>query len=130
VDGEADCDNKNPYNGNFISMTPCTGRATTSCAWGAWSSWGSCSATCGGGSQGATRNVDQQATNGGQECKGSKKRSQECGMKECPTDCSWSAWSSWSSCSATCGGGSQSATRNVDQQATNGGHQCKCSKKK
>ena len=33
----------------------------------------------------ATRNVDQQATNGGQECIGSKKRSQECGMAKCPS---------------------------------------------
>ena len=80
VDEEADCDNKDPYNGNFISVSPCIGRATTThCSWGEWSSWSSCSATCGGGSQYATRNMANQATGGGELCKGSAVKIQQFG---------------------------------------------------
>ena len=125
VDEDSSCENKDTFNGKVASTAACRGRATTHCSWSAWSSWSSCSATCGGGSQSATRNVDQQATGGGEQCKGSKKKSQECGMAECPTDCAWSPWSPWSLCSATCGGGSQYATRNMATRETGGGELCK-----
>ena len=52
------------------------------------------------------------------------KKSKKCGESECPVGCIWSEWGTWTSCSASCGGGSQFATRTVDQQATNGGEEC------
>ena len=98
------------------------------CVWTEWTRWSSCSATCGGGSQSATRTV--QATGGGMECSGQPMKSQRCGNSKCPVSCVWSDWSSWSSCSVSCGGGSQSATRTVMRQATNGGKECSGEPKK
>ena len=39
-------------------------------------------------------------------------------------DCSVSEWSNWGECSASCGGGSQTQTRNVLITAANGGTEC------
>jgi hypothetical protein len=39
-------------------------------------------------------------------------------------DCQTGNWSGWSQCSASCGGGSQTRTRPITQQPTNGGASC------
>ena len=83
VDGEADCENKDSYDGKSISVSPCNGRATTHCTWSTWSSWSRCSATCGGGSQYATRQMAIQATGGGELCQGEPVKSQQCGLTQC-----------------------------------------------
>ena len=56
----------------------------TNCVWSGWSTYSSCSLSCGGGLQFANRTVAQQATNGGKECSGEAKKSQKCGESECP----------------------------------------------
>ena len=40
-----------------------------------------------------------------------------------PVNCKWGRWN-WQSCDVTCGGGTQSGTRRVIQQAANGGMPC------
>ena len=40
-----------------------------------------------------------------------------------PVNCKWGRWN-WQSCDVTCGGGTQSGTRRVIQQAANGGRPC------
>ena len=54
-------------------------------SWGTWSSWGSCSATCGGGSQRRTRECDNPApAAGGSECPGSGEEVLSCNTETCP----------------------------------------------
>ena len=62
--------------------------------WGAWSAWGECSVTCGGGEEVRRRECDNPAPQGGGEhCQGEKEERRECGEGECgnsieiPTEC-------------------------------------------
>ena len=52
--------------------------------WGAWSTWGTCSKTCGGGTQSRTRLCDNPApANGGAACTGNATASQTCNSLTC-----------------------------------------------
>ncbi len=54
--------------------------------WGAWSSFGACSATCGGGTQTHTRICNNPSpANGGATCVGSTSESTACNTQACPT---------------------------------------------
>merc|ERR1711871_1722676 len=63
---------------------------------GTWSSWGACSATCGGGTQSRSYTVSTPASGGGTSCPAShgEMQSQQCNTGACPVDCvgSWSSW--------------------------------------
>lgn len=55
--------------------------------WGAWSPWGSCSRTCGGGVQFSHRHCDHpRPQHGGRYCEGQRTRYQSCHTEECPQD--------------------------------------------
>ncbi|KAK3089127.1 hypothetical protein FSP39_001055 [Pinctada imbricata] len=70
----------------------------------AWSEWGSCDVTCGGGSQLRNRTCHG-PFHGGKNCEGATEESQVCNSNYCPVDGVWQIWSSWDECSVTCGGG-------------------------
>merc|ERR1719323_2694738 len=53
------------------------------CEWGAWE-WGTCSVTCGGGTQTGSRTKSQQAANGGTECTGGDTTTRSCNTDSCP----------------------------------------------
>jgi len=54
--------------------------------WGAWSSFGACSLTCGSGTQTRTRLCNNPApSNGGVACSGAASESQACNTQACPT---------------------------------------------
>lgn len=76
-------------------------------------SWGSCSKTCGGGTQDFT--VTTQAANNGIACPTSPRA---CNEQACPVDCA----GSWGSCSASCGGGIE--VFNVTTATSGGGNAC------
>nr|CAB3250296.1 A disintegrin and metalloproteinase with thrombospondin motifs gon-1 [Phallusia mammillata] len=92
--------------GSATGQKPCQ-KAT--CApkrtWSSWRDWGSCSVTCGSGSQTRTRTC---SAGSGPSCPGSSSDRKTCTRSACPT---LSNWSRWSSCSVTCGSGQQERTR-------------------
>nr|XP_033816119.1 hemicentin-1 isoform X1 [Geotrypetes seraphini] len=106
----------------MCSVKPCPVHGT----WGPWASWGSCSETCGKGTQARVRLCNNPPPSfGGSYCDGPDTQIQVCNEKNCPVDGRWAAWSSWSACSISCGGGARQRTRECSDPAPNfGGHQC------
>ena len=94
------------------------------CQVGAWSAWSECSASCGTGTQTRTREIVVAAEHGGAACPSTLEEQRQCNTHPCPVDCQVSAWSAWSECSASCGGGVRTRTRDIIQPAENGGMQC------
>ena len=100
------------------------------CQWHDWSTWGSCSHTCGklrnnsfshtfcccfmtinkqntntsgnAGTQIRYRSIRTYASCGGSECSGSSSETRACNRQP-PINCQWHDWSTWGSCSHTCG---------------------------
>eukprot|EP00929_Paragymnodinium_shiwhaense_P008682 TRINITY_DN112645_c0_g1_i1.p1 TRINITY_DN112645_c0_g1~~TRINITY_DN112645_c0_g1_i1.p1 ORF type:complete len:915 (+),score=246.28 TRINITY_DN112645_c0_g1_i1:37-2745(+) len=81
-----------------------------------------CSATCGGGVQVQRRTVITPPSMGA----GCPALTQQvsCNMQPCPIDCRVGEWSGWSACTAKCGGGIKSRSRNPKIQARHGGTPC------
>ncbi|CBY21110.1 unnamed protein product [Oikopleura dioica] len=75
---------------------------------GAWSSWSTCSASCGGGSQERTRSCSGRKP----QCrKFATAETKNCGEEKCPAALGWADWTAWTQCSSTCGNGEQLRTR-------------------
>lgn len=56
-------------------------------SWGAWSSWGRCSRSCGGGIASSHRNCDSpRPQNGGRYCLGERSRYASCNVQDCPAN--------------------------------------------
>lgn len=94
------------------------------CQWKEWSTWSSCSRTCGdGGHRNRVRDFITNATCGGQLCVGDSLVHQNCTAPCCPSDCEVSQWSPWTSCSATCGPhGQRHRSRHVTRSEECGGN--------
>src|SRR5205823_4124115 len=45
-------------------------------------------------------------------------------LPPCPVNCVMDAWTNYSSCSMSCGDGTQTRTRNIVTQGSNGGQMC------
>jgi len=55
------------------------------CQWAAWSGWGTCSASCGPGSQSRTRDIAQAPSDGGAPCSGQAQAHRDCIASPCTT---------------------------------------------
>ncbi|XP_069140374.1 uncharacterized protein [Argopecten irradians] len=91
-----------------------------------WSPWGTCTVTCGGGTQDRTRSCTNPApAHGGANCNGTDFEQQDCNTAVCIIDGAWGAWGAYGVCTAQCGGGLQSRSRSCDNPLpANGGLQC------
>lgn len=94
--------------------------------WSSWGSYGTCSVTCGGGTQSRSRTCTNPAPQyGGASCSGATSMSQDCNTQVCIIDGSWGAWAAWGSCTKTCSGGRRSRARICDNpKPANGGLDC------
>lgn len=101
------------------SKVPCA----LGCQVGEWTSWGSCSKTCGGGKTKQYRAVIRQPVAGGDPCPKTQ-RTTTCGVGPCENDCLVSPWQDVGQCSAPCGGGTLKRSRSVLRAAGPGGTPC------
>uniref|UniRef100_A0A7M5XD32 SUEL-type lectin domain-containing protein n=1 Tax=Clytia hemisphaerica TaxID=252671 RepID=A0A7M5XD32_9CNID len=94
--------------------------------YGNWTSFRSCTKSCGGGSQSRSRSCNNPAPKyGGKACVGSATDSRACNTQNCPIDGKWGAYGAYSKCSKDCGGGSQSRSRSCNNPAPKyGGKAC------
>jgi hypothetical protein len=109
---------ENKWRVNYI-----TASGSHDCHVSDWTAWGTCSATCGGGTAEKSRIVLQTATGKG-ACNFALKESRACATARCVIDCAVSAWAAWAPCSATCSTGTTSRVRTVATMPSPGGKPC------
>jgi len=73
-------------------------------------------------SQTKTKTITTPASMGGTECPSTIDIVIE--ATPCPVDCGYGSWTDWGDCSAPCGQGSQSRTRDISTHADHGGTAC------
>ena len=96
------------------------------CVMAAWSTWSTCTKSCGAGTHGRSRVVASPNANGGKAC-GALTEERQCNHTDdarCPIDCKVSAWSGWTQCSKSCGSGFKSHERTIQQKPLRGGVRC------
>jgi hypothetical protein len=93
------------------------------CIQSGWGSYGTCSESCGSGSQTRSRTVVRKSKYGGEVC-GDDTSSRPCNSQHCPEDCVPFEWGSWTTCTVSCGIGSTSRARKIKTDAKFGGKSC------
>jgi hypothetical protein len=91
--------------------------ADVDCKWGQWQEWSACTVTCGGGETTRYRSIEKPAMNLGSECAAADSREvAPCNPTPCGTArfCVWGEWSKPSACSAPCGPGVETRTRDLE----------------
>lgn len=106
----------------FIKLCPVDGNYSN------WSSFGSCSKSCGVGEKSRTRKCDNPVPVGeGRNCShiGPPIDIQPCNTQPCPRSGGYTPWSDFSPCTASCGGGTHFRRRNcTNPPPAAGGRDC------
>jgi len=93
------------------------------CKVSSWSAWSKCSKSCGGGSQSHQRKITQKPKFKGKKCP-ALKVDRKCNEAPCPVHCKMEKWTPWAKCSKSCGGGTTTRTRQIQQKPKHGGKGC------
>lgn len=103
------------------------GGAIIDCEWGAWTDYGSCSVSCGGGHKTRSRTITQAPRHDGKLCEARSKsevvgcNTFPCSGAEC-TDGQWGEWQFWGPCAASCGRSFRARHRVMAVTASSCGH--------
>eukprot|EP01128_Nolandella_sp_AFSM9_P010411 TRINITY_DN718_c0_g1_i1.p1 TRINITY_DN718_c0_g1~~TRINITY_DN718_c0_g1_i1.p1 ORF type:complete len:865 (+),score=138.88 TRINITY_DN718_c0_g1_i1:49-2643(+) len=95
----------------------------TDCEVGAWSSYTSCSKSCGTGTKYRTREITVQPVAGGGACP-VLQQTTYCNTHVCDVDCEVSGWGPFTDCSVPCGDGYQTRTQTVTVEPAGNGAPC------
>ena len=82
------------------------------CEMSDWQDMSACSLSCGSGKVQQSRSIQTQPQYGGFPCVTKVEREMPCNAQPCPVDAVWGQWTGWGGCSAWCGEGTTSRTRN------------------
>lgn len=103
--------------GEKLQVQPCNGQSCVGptvqdCKW-VWTEWSACT-KCSGQKLRFRRHI-QHAQNGGKHCLGPARETKGCDERHChqPVYCTWADWENWGACSAQCGSGRRSRTRDL-----------------
>ncbi|KAI1707981.1 thrombospondin type 1 domain-containing protein [Ditylenchus destructor] len=89
---------------------PCSNKPSSSVGlWASWGEWGTCSKTCGPGTQTRYRQCTKEP------CDGAGQQRLACNLRECAQ---WNEWGVFSECSKLCGRGLRSRSRTCPSGAT------------
>ncbi|VDN58449.1 unnamed protein product [Dracunculus medinensis] len=100
-------------NGSMTIYRKVCRRSPHNCQYTVWSEWTVCSATCDGGQQSRKREILAKPSKNGIPCLEIEKiQTRRCGEVPCP-GCTYGPWSQFSACSASCGKGTMTRTRNI-----------------
>ncbi|XP_073073009.1 hemicentin-1 isoform X4 [Manis javanica] len=116
-----------PCEGNAVEIIMCNSRpCPVHGAWSTWQPWGTCSRSCGKGTQTRSRLCNNPPPLfDGSYCHGVETQMQVCNERHCPVDGKWASWTMWSACSVSCGGGARQRTRACsDPVPQYGGSKC------
>jgi len=124
------CDTKNTLTGEICALEKIRGELyrlegmkvfMADCEVSEWADE-ECTASCGGGKQRRTRSIMIHPVNGAKCPPLEMERS--CNLEGCPVDCKVDDWGGWSDCSADCGGGAQSRSREKTVEPEFKGNPC------
>jgi hypothetical protein len=93
------------------------------CEVGPWTEWGQCSKRCGGGTRSRSREIVTQPSCGGYSCPTLSETS-PCNTECCKVNCEVGPWTEWGTCSARCGGGTRTRSREIVTRPYCGGDSC------
>lgn len=93
----------------------------SNCRVSSWSSWSTCSRSCGSGTQGRAR-VKTVGESCGGSCSYKLQETRVCNTNCCPVNCVYS-WGSWSACKG-CGKSTQSRSPSIRVRPSCGGRSC------
>jgi hypothetical protein len=100
------------------------GACPIDCVVSEWAVWGKCTKTCGGGYQKRQRFIATPPRHKGSADCPPLHQNRKCGAAGCPVDCVVGGWGALSDCSARCGAGARTRSRQAITTPHDGGAAC------